>query len=381
MVKIIFVFLMSLCFYTSSKAQQKVIFRITSLPAYHPAASPVYLAGSFNNWNPGSKEYQLVNSSGFYEATFPLPKGKYEYKITRGGWETAECEEGGALKGNRIITINNDTVINMEVKHWADHFPSKPRASTANKNVHIIDTAFYMPQLNRYRRIWVYLPQSYAATHKRYPVLYMHDGQNLFDDATSYAGEWGIDETLDTLGHQTSECIVVGIDNGGDKRLNEYSPYDMERFGKGEGDQYVDFLVKTLKPFIDKKYRTERSRKNCLTAGSSMGGLISLYAILKYPKVFGGAGVFSPAFWIVPGLKNVVAKNAKKIKGKIYFYAGMQESNSMVPDVLSVLDQLSRHSKAKMTTVIRTEGKHNEATWRQEFPLFYKWIMEPSVDR
>ncbi|MFN2458420.1 MAG: alpha/beta hydrolase-fold protein [Chitinophagaceae bacterium] len=118
----------------------------------------------------------------------------------------------------------------------------------------------------------------------------------------------------------------------------------MERFGKGEGDQYVDFLVKTLKPYIEKKYRKKKCRKHRFIAGSSMGGLISLYAVLKYPKVFGGAGVFSPAFWIVPSLKNVVTKKANKIKGKIYFYAGMQESESMVSDMLGVFEQMSKLS-------------------------------------
>ena len=90
----------------------------------------------------------------------------------------------------------------------------------------------------------------------------------------------------------------------------------------------------------------------------------------------GGAGVFSPAFWIVPGFKNVVAEKAKKIKGKIYFFAGQQESESMVPDMLAVFAQMNKLSKAKMETVIRAEGKHNEATWRKEFPLFYEWLMK-----
>ena len=91
--------------------------------------------------------------------------------------------------------------------------------------------------------------------------------------------------------------IVVAIDHGGTKRINEYCPYDMEGFGKGEGDQYLQFLVKTLKPYIDKNYRTKKDKENTYIAGSSMGGLISMYAVLKYPYVFGGAGVFSPAFW------------------------------------------------------------------------------------
>jgi predicted alpha/beta superfamily hydrolase len=106
-----------------------------------------------------------------------------------------------------------------------------------------------------------------------------------------------------------------------------------------------------------------------------MGGLISFYAILKYPKEFGGAGVFSPSFWINPQLKNIDPEKAKKVKGKIYFYAGNEEGEHMVPELLSVFEQMRRRSKAKMKTVIRAEGKHNEPTWRAEFPLFYKWII------
>ena len=169
--------------------------------------------------------------------------------------------------------------------------------------------------------------------------------------------------------------IVVGIDNGGEKRLNEYSPYDMEKYGKGEGDKYVEFLVKTLKPFVDKNYRTKKCDDHTFIAGSSMGGLISFYAMLKYPRVFGAAGVFSPAFWITPQLKNIDPKRAKKVRGRIYFYAGNQESDTMVPDMLNVFRQMQMHSKAKMETVIRAEGKHDENSWREEFVKFYEWLI------
>ncbi len=106
-----------------------------------------------------------------------------------------------------------------------------------------------------------------------------------------------------------------------------------------------------------------------------MGGLISFYALLKYPKKWGGAGVFSPAFWIVPQLKEAVIEKGKKIKNKVYFFAGQQESETMVPDMLAVFHSLHSRSGAKLISVIRSEGTHNEATWRKEFPLFYKWIM------
>jgi predicted alpha/beta superfamily hydrolase len=274
-----------------------------------------------------------------------------------------------------LLTVESDTIITIEISGWADHFPQPARRSTASKNVHIIDTALFMPQLKRYRRVWIYLPESYAASRKKYPVLYMHDGQNVFDDTTAYSGEWGVDEALDTLGAQTGERIVVAVDHGGATRLNEYAPFDMEKYGRGEGDAYVDFIVKTLKPYIQKHYRTKKCRKHQAIAGSSMGGLISLHALLKYPKAFGGAGVFSPAFWIAPQLKDAIATRGKRVRSRIYFYAGKEESESMVPDLMAVFGQLNQTSKAKMTMVIRTGGQHNEARWRQEFPLFYKWLM------
>ena len=212
--------------------------------------------------------------------------------------------------------------------------------------------------------------------------MYMHDGQNVFDDATSFSGEWGVDEALDTLVQRNRESIVVAIDNGGNRRMDEYSPYDYKLEGytyasqqiKGEGDKYVDFLAKTLKPFIDKKYRTIKDRKNTFIAGSSMGGLISLYAVIKFPKVFGGAGIFSPSFWVAPSIYDDIKNKGKKIKSKIYFYAGNEEDETMVPMTIKAFNDMHRVSKSEMTIVIRSEGKHNEARWRMEFPDFYKWI-------
>jgi predicted alpha/beta superfamily hydrolase len=355
-------------------AQYKVTFVIHKVPAYHKSTDKIYLVGNFNNWKPGDAKLQLKTINGKPGITIELDKGMYEFKFTEGSWERVEAMDGGASTGNHRIVVESDTTVLVEIEHWSDHFPKKERVSTASKNVHIVDDSFYMPQLDRYRRIWIYLPASYSSSKKKYPVLYMHDGQNVFDEASSAYGEWGVDEALDSLGPQQKEIIVVAIDNGGDKRLNEYSPYDMERYGKGEGDQYIDFLVQTLKPYIDKRYRTKKDEKNTIIAGSSMGGLISFYAILKYPEVFGGAGVFSPAFWITPQLKHIDRKQSKKVKSKIYFYAGREESETMVPDMLNVFDQMKRHSKAKIQTVIRAEGKHNEPTWRREFPLFYRWV-------
>ncbi len=372
-----------LLFVSSVIAQNTVRLEIKSLPSYHPTGSGIYAAGSFNGWNPQNEQYKFQrDDNGNYFLNLKLNAGSYEYKITRGGWDKVECKKEGIGIANRSLKVEADLTVELNIEEWQDRFPPKPRVSSRGNHVHIIDTAFLIPQLNRVRRIWIYLPDNYAVSKDRYPVLYMHDGQNVFDDATSFAGEWGVDECIDSM---KIKSIVVAIDNGGDKRLNEYCPYDFSLKGiainyssnKGEGSQYIDFLVMTLKPFIDQHYRTLKDRKNTFIAGSSMGGLISMYAVLKYPKVFGGAGVFSPAFWVGPGIFDDIKAKGKKVNSYIYFYAGRQESETMVPDMLKAFDDMSVVSKSRMIKVVRGDGKHNEPTWRKEFPLFYKWMMPP----
>ena len=371
-----------LLFVSSVIAQNTIRLEIKSLPSYHSSGAAVYAAGSFNGWNPQNEQYKFQHDEkGNCFLNLKLNAGSYEYKITRGGWDKVECKKGGIGIANRSLKVDADVTIELNIEEWQDRFLAKPRTNTAGKNVQIIDTSFLIPQLKRTRRVWIYLPDDYTASKKRYPVLYMHDGQNVFDDATSYAGEWGVDECIDSM---KSKCIVVAIDNGASKRRNEYCPYDFslkslgisatDSFNKGEGKLYVDFLVKTLKPFIDKNYRTLKDNSNTFIAGSSMGGLISMYAVLRYPKVFGGAGVFSPAFWVGPKIFDDIKAKGEKVKSRIYFYAGKEEGETMVPLTLKAFDEMSKVSKSKMTTVIRDEGKHNEARWRKEFPLFYKWM-------
>ena len=364
-------------------SQHSVRFVVSSFPVRNLSDSNLFLAGSFNGWNPRDKNYRFQkNENGHYFLGIKLEDGNYEFKITRGGWDKVECKKGGADIQNRSLKLTSDTTINMTVEEWADNIERKPRVSTASKNVHIIDTAFFIPQLNRTRRVLIYLPPDYATSKKRYPVLYMHDGQNIFDDLTSFAGEWGVDETLDSISDHKGEMIVVAIDHGGTHRINEYCPYDMsegpngEKYGKGEGEKYVDFLVKTLKPFVDKNYRTLKSKQNTFIAGSSMGGLISMYAVLKYPKLFGGAGIFSPSFWIGPKIFDDIKAKGNKVNTKIYFYCGEQEGENMAPYTEKAFSEMRKVSNSKMVCVIRPEGKHSEWVWKEEFPLFYLWLME-----
>ena len=383
--KRVFILAVVLLTFFLSSSQRLVRFSISPLPG-QTLGDTMFIAGSFNSWNPADKNYRLqkdasarLNDSvgqGNYFLETKLADGMYEFKITGGSWTKVECRKNGADIQNRVLKLSSDTTIHAVVEEWADHFTKKPRHSTASKNVHIIDTAFRMPQLNRVRRIWIYLPPDYNGSNSRYGVMYMHDGQNVFDDSTSFAGEWGVDELMDSISAKKKEMIVVGIDNGGGKRINEYCPYDMERFGKGEGVQYLEFLVKTLKPYIDKNYRTKKHKDDTYIAGSSMGGLISMYAVLKYPKVFGGAGVFSPAFWVGPKIFDDIEKKGKQVNSKIYFYCGGEENETMERDMVKAFEEMRSVSKSKMETSVRPEGKHTESVWREEFPLFYLWLVE-----
>ena len=229
------------------------------------------------------------------------------------------------------------------------------------------------PQLNTTRKIWVYLPKSYKLSDKRYPVIYMHDGQNLFDKKTAFAGEWEIDETLDKL---NAETIVIGIENGNEKRLDELTPYKNEKYGGGKANDYLEFVVKTLKPYVDKNYRTKIKTRNTAIFGSSLGGLVSFYAVLKYPEVFGKAGVFSPSFWYSEEIYNLMEKS-KGTKARIYFLCGDNESEAMVPDIKkmeTLLDRNRCYCLHLTKKVIVKGGQHNEKLWKEGFEKAYLWL-------
>lgn len=366
-----------LLLFTYAAAQVNVKFVVKQRPATHPIDT-VFIAGSFNTWNPSDNKCQF---NGLYSDNpildLQLLPGEHEYKLTRGSWNKVETNKDGKDAGNRTLHLTKDTVINIFIGGWKDDFKTEDvkRKHTASPNARVLDPAFYIPHLNRTRRIWIYLPADYVNTKKKFPVLYMHDGQNLFDEFTSGFGEWGVDECLDSLFRQgNKECIVIGIDNG-PKRMSEYNPYEFKPYGIGEGNKYVDFITNTLKPYIDKNYRTLKNKKNTFIAGSSMGGLISLYAVMRYPKVFGGAGIFSPAFWTAPGLENDVNKTAKKINSKLFFYAGGKESDRMIPDMKKIEADIKALSSSKIYERVDMDARHNETAWRKYFPEFYKWML------
>jgi predicted alpha/beta superfamily hydrolase len=238
-----------------------------------------------------------------------------------------------------------------------------------------------MPGLGRERTLRLYLPPSYeTAPDKRYPVIYMHDAQNLFDEATSsYGQEWGVDETLDAFARTRGfEAIVVGIDHGGDERLHELAPWPNPKYGPAQGEQYLAFVVDVVKPFIDAHYRTLPDRAHTAIAGSSMGGLESHYALLRHPEVFGKAAIFSPSYWFSDEVYVQTRAHPWPADTRVYFYQGGRESEESLPDVERMLPLLATpdHAVRAITLHVEPEHEHNERAWRAEFPRAVAWLFE-----
>lgn len=255
----------------------------------------------------------------------------------------------------------------LVLKGWTQETTASAQVSTFS---------IVSPEMQTTKKIWLYLPKNYSVSKKKYSVIYMPDAQNLFDAKTAYSGEWNIDEKLDSL---SAQVIVVGIEHGNEKRLEELTPYPHEKYGGGKANQYLDFIVNTLKPGIDKKYRTKTDKTHTLIIGSSLGGLTAFYATLKYPEVFGKAGVFSPAFWI--NRKNIIAltEQTQKIKTKYYFLCGDKEGDddSMVKD-LNTMENIINTKRCSCkhlnTKTIIKGGQHNEKLWRDGFVKALLWL-------
>lgn len=254
---------------------------------------------------------------------------------------------------------------------------AEQRPHTAGPRVTVLEPALAMPGLERTRTLRVYLPPSYASSDQRYPVIYMHDGQNLFDDATSYAGEWGVDEILDELARTHHfEAIVVGVDNGGEKRMNELSPWTNEKFGAAEGEQYLHFLTDVVKPYVDAHFRTRTDAQSTAIFGSSMGGLESHYAIHERPDVYGKAGVFSPSYWFAPAVSAYTQAHGLPASARMYLYVGGKEGAEMTDGAQQMRDLLTAQHGASLTLNVVADAEHNESAWRADFARALIWLFE-----
>lgn len=230
----------------------------------------------------------------------------------------------------------------------------------------------WSPQLDNHRDILVWLPPSYGSSDRRYPVIYMHDGQNLFDRGTGYAGqEWEVDETMLALSAEGIEAIIVGVPHMNAQRIQEYNPFPA--FRDGHGIQYLQFLTQTLKPIIDPDFRTLSDREHTGLLGSSMGGLISLYGFFHFPQFFGFAGVMSPALWIAGGAVYDDVAQLPFVPGKVYLDNGTRESSAR--KMHAILADKGYQAGRDLLYVVEQEAEHHEPAWARRLPAALRFLL------
>lgn len=223
------------------------------------------------------------------------------------------------------------------------------------------------------RTVLVYLPPGYYDNpERRYPVLYLHDGQNLFDGATSFihGQEWRVDETAERLiqSGKIEPLIIVGIYNTGATRLDEYTPTRDKRGRGGKGELYGKLLTDELKPFIDRNYRTRTDAASTALGGSSLGGLISLWVGLKRPDIYGKLAVLSPSVWWDE--RAILKAVVKKLPVKLWLDIGTSEGDTAVHDTRLLRDALKDKGWKEGNDLTYQEfesAQHNEASWAARF--------------
>jgi predicted alpha/beta superfamily hydrolase len=340
---------------------------------------PVYLCGNFNNWQLADPRLRLSRvRKGVWRIKVDeaiLGPGVLEYKYNRGSWEEEEQNIFGQKSGNRRIDKPTRKVVDKVARWGKKQSPTHPRF---HPKINVLSEAYFMPQLDRTRRIFVLLPHDYDKNPgKRYPVLYLQDAQNLFNPQSAY-GNWGIDRSLAALAERgLGDIIVVAVEHGHGERISEFSPI-RTRHGEGLARRYVRFLAETLKPDIDSQFRTKPQRIYTGIGGSSMGGLVSIYGGLVFPKVFGRLMIFSPSLWMTERLHLNTISFYDPEPTRIYCYGGGKEGSSMAANLrkfkASIKAQKLDDSKVEVEMSIDPDGQHSEWHWGREFARAVNWL-------
>jgi pullulanase len=353
------------------------------------AKDTVHILGTFNGWAmEGDAAVKLNAKDGMLSATVDFPHGDVLFTFVKNGnWMSVPATKTGNKWCDIYEKITENTKsLSYTIPAWKDDAPLEQASSTHTGNI-ISISDFDMPQLKRTGNISIYLPPSYdAKQNTKFPVLYVLDGQNIFDARTAFSDEWRIDESVEMLikEHHLQELIVVAIANG-PRRWNEYTPWDFVDWGgkpqQGEGKFTMQFIKETLKPYIDNNYRTLKNAKSTGLAGSSLGGMMALFAAMEYSETFGFVAAFSPSLSLTNGKGEPIIiaalKATKSLKDvKIYFDMGKVEFNGYkeVDELETML--LARLPKEGMLKVVRDDtGRHCEVDWAKRFPGAITWLM------
>ncbi len=338
----------------------------------------VFITGNNNiigGWNPSSVQLNRINDSTFSK-TFEFEKPiSLEFKFTKGSWDSEAVDSIGSTPPNYTAQISNDTTIEFKIDYWKDQFDQIEEIVsgqiTGNVNYHKNIKYKFLVE----RDLIVWLPPNYEASKENYPVLYMHDGQNIFDPKTSAFGiDWQIDEAAESLIKQgeISPIIIVGIYNS-KNRSAEYLPSDTSLV-------YMKFITEKIKPMIDSLYRTKPEREFTATGGSSAGGTIAMNLLWNYNNIFSKAICMSPAFKInkIDFVSQVNDYGGIKKDFKLYIYnGGISLEKRLQPGIekmIEILESKGYKEHKDFIFVINGQANHNESAWADAIPYSLKWL-------
>jgi len=349
-----------------ARTQDTVPFRFAvHAPVGRRPAARLYLTGdaaALGAWRPDGLALAR-GKDGVFRATVALPRGAtVQYKVTRGTWQTVERDVHGTDIANRTVVVEGADSVEINVERWAE-----PRSTRGGRiREHRVAG----------RAVYVYVPPDYGKNaRQRYPVLYMHDGQNLFDAATAAFGiEWRVDDTANRLirAGRIEPLIVVGIQNASDRGKEYAAPFGARA---GHADAYAHFLLNAVKPLIDRRYRTRPDRENTAVGGASLGGNVSLYIAASHPDRFAMCAALSPSVWY-QGDRFVrhVAKALRPAKQRVHVLVGTAEGKSVkacedyVRGARKLVAALQKRGfgAARMRYREVEGGRHNEADWSEQ---------------
>lgn len=364
------------------------------VPDDTPLDASVFMAGnipSLGPWDPAKVKLGKIGE-GTHAITLILPVGlDLRYKFTRGSWETVEKGRRFEEIPDRQMVVRGDETVVVRIENWRD-FSGEREMFTVVGDIREHDS-FTSAALGNDRTVLVYLPPAYEENEEaRYPVLYMHDGQNLFDAGTSFIGvEWGVDETLERMIGEglVDPLIVVGIYNNADRAF-EYTPVADQSRGGGGASRYSEFIVDELKPFIDLTYRTLPGREHTGIMGSSLGGIVSLYIAWTRPDVFSRVGAMSTAYWWSDEQILTMLEELDPPPGvKLWMDMGTAEDRTDrneddVPDIIethrrarNILMAKGLEIPSQLRYVEDEDAVHNERAWAARFPRAVAFLFPP----
>lgn len=400
--------------YRGKAAVSQIVLVVGDKSGLAGPSSPLYLASNRNGWNPGDPAMRLsARSDGRWQIVLPDLIEPIEFKFTRGGWETVEVAADLSDIPNRRLDpldasrtkASESPTLELTIEKFADQRPDAAAKKVLDpyRTVQAVGTVRRLqvvgggvPALVRDALVW--LPPGYddaASASRRYPVLFLQDGQNVFEQPPGVPGEWRADETATELiqSGAIEPLIIVAIPNAGAARASEYLPTSALPGVEAHADEYVAFVLNEVVPRIERAFRTKPGPENRAIGGSSLGGLVSLYAATRHPEVFGKILAESPS--LVLGHRPIGEElfgSVARWPGRVYIGMGGRESiakpgddnaNREYTEAAAALDRMvaaAGLAPERHLLVIAPEAVHDEQAWAARLPRALKFLFPPTGD-